>query len=216
MSATAIKDIDISEIANRGVRSSEKTAQPTVAEIDIIQERMKKRGYLSYDEKSHRKLCSFLWYRKKRLNKKGVLLAGGTGCGKTLWLQLYCQCRMISAGDIAALAKERGIDHAMGMILPSREYDLYPDGYFDLCIDDIGAEPTVNSYGTKVEIVGMMIEEMYSRWRYKAAGFGMPMFYASTNLDSRKLSERYGERIESRISEMFNLVEISSEDRRHK
>ena len=189
--------------------------KPTVEEITAMQESMERRGYSArVDGESHRKLASFLCYRSKKLSTRGLLLNGGTGCGKTKFLSMYANCPMKSASEIVLMANDLGIDECVNRLMPKPVYDMYPDGYFDLAIDDIGAEPTLNRYGTKAEVIGIIMEEAYNRWRYRRGEFCHVSYYASTNLSIEQLTDRYGERVSSRMMEMFTPIKINGKDQR--
>ena len=87
-------------------------------------------------------------------------------------------------------------------------YSSVPPHYYDLIIDDIGAEPTEQIvYGTRFNAIADIIERRYlifPEWKT----------HVSTNLTEGQLEERYGERVFSRMNEMCHFVTLTGKDRR--
>lgn len=71
--------------------------------------------------------------------------------------------------------------------------------------DDLGEEETtVIDYGNKICIMAHILSE-----RYKGMHNGC-ITHITTNLTRSQISEVYGGRIESRINEMFNIINLGS------
>jgi len=125
------------------------------------------------------------------LSGYGVLLSGEAGIGKT-FLMKALGCRLYRVEDIA--------DYGLREI--SKWYE-WTDGN-NLCIDDLGAEGVVSEYGAKDDVMKMVIAHRAERQKGRTS--------ITTNLDSDKIAERYGDRTLSRILGMckpFRMEGIS-------
>ncbi len=151
--------------------------------------------------------------------KKGLLIRGKIGCGKTLLFKglddllrsfifdgnsnikiFYPQ----SANHIAHLYSKHGFE-TLNRCHPYGEVESYGLVSSNLCIDDLGSEPIVSHFGSQVNIVGELIQLRYG---------GDYITSATTNLDARALKSFYGERVFSRFKEMFNDLPMDGDDRR--
>lgn len=142
---------------------------------------------------------------------KGLLLVGKIGVGKTTYMQLlpymlHKQLRYSfeSALDITSDYKEFGEQIIKMYTKPSINIR-------HLCIDDLGLEREVNHYGNKTNVLG---EILYKRHRLLKEQ--QIYTHGTTNLNAHELSEKYGNRLRSRMREMFNIVAFpkESEDKR--
>ncbi len=146
---------------------------------------------------------------------KGIYLAGRTGCGKSWAMEIFSfLCR----------------EHNMRMIVGTRQVPLCPrafradeitsrymkDGDLtlfvnepSLLIHDLGTEPQEVLYmGNRVDVVRQVLEQ-------RADATGRVTFVTSNiPMGSEGLRERYGDRVVSRLSAMFNYIEIKGNDKR--
>lgn len=133
---------------------------------------------------------------------KGLLIYGKTGSGKTHalyalkkstalkyrienWVELMLEVR-----DKVSQGKE------LGIIVR----DLYSSDI--LALDDLGAE---NQTQFSQELLYVIINRFY---------VGEKRMIIGTNLTLEELATKYGDRVFSRLMEMCELVEITSNDRR--
>jgi len=178
--------------------------------LDRIQQYMVDQGYWIIDPKSHRALALCLRKRKLEENNQGVLIIGRPGTGKTLWLKLFSR-----PGNSHVYTTEELIEIYTDDSKDFRER-MRPNGgavcsknHADIAIDDMGQEPSLNDYGTKVEI---MEQAVYLRYRsFKILG---ARTFISTNLKIDQIAARYGDRTASRLLEMCDIVTINSKDQR--
>ncbi len=79
------------------------------------------------------------------------------------------------------------------------------------CFDDVGTERPMQYYGNDCNVMGEILLGRYDHFVKK----GM-LTHITTNLSASKLEELYGNRLRSRMREMFNLVAFSvdSNDKR--
>jgi hypothetical protein len=151
--------------------------------------------------------------------KKGLLIRGKVGCGKTLLfkglLETLNQLSMNSRSHLDSFysveSNRIALDYALaGANIFNQHSDFNNEesyGYVDgtLFIDDLGAEPITSHFKSQLNSVGELIQIRYNL-EY--------ITHATTNLDAKSLKEFYGERVFSRIKEMFNDITMDGQDRR--
>lgn len=130
-------------------------------------------------------------YMQQQQNGKGILLSGPAGVGKTMLMTLLC-------GRGAVQHAERDIND-WGLVGIEDWYD-WRDGR-QVVIDDLGCEITTNYYGTRTDLLKMVIEHRYAAQR--------GVTHITTNLTSDGIRERYGERILDRIVEMCVVIKMT-------
>lgn len=153
--------------------------------------------------------------------KPGLLLSGPAGTGKTSAVKaLQAVARRLksqdgriiipdlcSADDIAAWAiSDNREQQARFSRCVGKDPDIWGTPYRVLGIDDLGTEPVfVRKFGNEVA----PIVEVLTR---RCAGL-MPTII-TTNLGPGGITERYGERIRSRVFELCEVVEFDGPDHR--
>lgn len=144
--------------------------------------------------------------------KKGLIVSGTPGTGKTVRFQFIADrlgIKMITAHEVVRCLLIDGEEGLRELCrLDISRYNSVPHHYYDLIIDDIGAEPTEQIvYGTRFNAIADIIERRYlifPEWKT----------HFSTNLTEEQLKDRYGERVFSRINEMCHFVTLTGKDRR--
>jgi hypothetical protein len=164
---------------------------------------------------------------------KGILLRGGVGLGKTLSLKLFADIRSREYKPqicTAAELKQYG--------WPDRFY--FPSGFtlkqFNACqfvqrefirggyeainpflmskemiFDDLGSEnQNAMNYGNKVNIMEEVLTERYELFINQ----GIRTHITTNIVNADEIQRLYGERIRSRMREMFNTISVEGEDRR--
>lgn len=140
---------------------------------------------------------------------KGILLFGKVGTGKTTTFRIFE--RLAGALDILdGYDKKFKIIKTSDIVLDIRakENEGFIRPYFSnsFCFDDLGKEPKeVKIYGNSSTVMGDILFNRYDR---------SAITHATTNLNEQELMEHYGERIHSRMMEMFNWVHVTGEDHR--
>lgn len=158
-----------------------------------------------------RRHFGMLPYSKKEnaLNRKlGVLLVGPTGTGKSRIMQImqrYCTSikhRQFDIHNTTMVLEQVKKGASILEWVNERRTDPNkpPRG---LCIDELGQEVPINNYGTKEDPVLQILQLRANR--------GLET-HATSNLTLAELSERYGERVASRLQELFNVIECNWQD----
>lgn len=145
--------------------------------------------------------------------KKGLLLAGGVGVGKTTLLQLFGRnplssyiivpCRNV-ANEYADYGNDM-IDKYTGEYLPSSD-NPFRHNTFGVCFDDLGTETRKKNYGNELNVMEEILLTRYER-RLSLAN----RTHITTNLTGDAIGEMYGDRVRSRMREMFNLIVFESD-----
>jgi len=137
--------------------------------------------------------------------KKGILLLGPVGCGKT---QLMTLMREVPPTDKTFVMKTcRDISFEFGTNgFPA--LDRYSHLSFRenntpriFCFDDLGPENTIKYFGNECNVMGEIILSRYEQ--FIACGM---LTHITTNLTADDMDEYYGSRIRSRLREMLNLI----------
>lgn len=147
---------------------------------------------------------------------KGILLFGGYGSGKTWMMQLFeknkSQCYVtINAKNIADKYEVSGGENSElinPITNPVNDAEHFYQPYTGICIDDIGTEDVKNNYGNKKNVIGDLIELKYAKGKCGR------LLHGTTNLTAKELNEFYGDRIISRMREVFNIIHLPGSDRR--
>ena len=78
-----------------------------------------------------------------------------------------------------------------------------------LCLDDLGLESTIKHFGNETNTIAEILLNRYQLFTAR----GM-ITHATTNLNPDELEKIYGNRVRSRMREMFNLIAFTSSDKR--
>lgn len=128
---------------------------------------------------------------------KGLLLSGPVGCGKTSLIKLMRY--LVPHQKPYDLIPCRNIVFGFNNI-GYRIIEQYGDNRF-YCFDDLGVEPTGRHFGKDCNVLGEILlsrHDLFLKHKVKT--------HATTNLNAEELEQRYGNRVRSRMRELFNLV----------
>lgn len=131
--------------------------------------------------------------------KKGVLIVGSAGCGKTLVLKVIQKIIspftdsgnfiIVSCQDVVGEFNINGHDS----LRKYREKNIV--------FDDFGTETKGMYYGDRVEVMDTLIQ-----MRYEAFYYGGKKTHFTTNLTFQNIANRYGSRCYSRLVEMVDPI----------
>lgn len=143
---------------------------------------------------------------------KGILLTGPIGCGKTSIMSLMRilvppqqrfgikSCREITF-DFIKDGYEVIQRYSSNAYTTSKQPPL-PHTH---CFDDLGAESTLKYYGNQCNVMGEILLSRYDHFINNHM-----LTHATTNLSASELESYYGNRVRSRMREMFNLIAFNS------
>ncbi len=133
---------------------------------------------------------------------KGILLNGPVGCGKTSLMNLV--------RHIVPVRRHYHIYSARNI---SFEYQKHGHEILEkytttacCCFDDLGLEQTMKHYGNDCNVLGEILLNRYELF----VSHGV-ITYATTNLNANELEDWYGNRVRSRMRQLFNLMAFSKE-----
>ncbi len=139
---------------------------------------------------------------------KGILMSGPVGCGKTSLMTLFrllpearFQHSMKSCRDVSFEFIKDGYD-----IIHRYSTNSFNDGRPKIfCFDDLGTEKNIKYYGNECNVLAEILLSRYDLFIKK----GMQT-HITTNLSASELEAAYGNRVRSRLREMFNLISFDS------
>lgn len=140
--------------------------------------------------------------------KKGIMLTGPVGCGKTSAMDLmrYFQVSnrhiMKSCRDVSFEFIKTGYDTIQKYSLLSFQ-DHEPRIY---CFDDLGTENNIKFYGNECNVMAEILLSRYDLFHSRKL-----ITHITTNLSAGELEQAYGSRVRSRMREMVNLISFPKE-----
>jgi energy-coupling factor transporter ATP-binding protein EcfA2 len=149
------------------------------------------------------KLCSYFIKDKENCKKfdidldKGLLLTGPVGCGKTSLMKLLHF--LVPHQRKYVVMPCRNIVFAFNHLGYKTIEDYGESSFF--CFDDMGVEPMGWHYGKDCNVIGEILLSRYDLFLETKL-----KTHATTNLNAEELEERYGNRVRSRMRELFNLI----------
>ncbi len=140
------------------------------------------------------------WNEKGRL--KGILLIGPTGHGKTTIMKnqnwTYEWPNKDSRTCIYDMKQIVNRYEETGTLITSDQLELSQPNTL-VYFDDLGAERTAHRYGAKVNLMEEIVD------KYKKASY-------TSNLNLERLTEKYGERVVSRLKEYCYIISLNDTD----
>jgi hypothetical protein len=147
--------------------------------------------------------------------RKGILLAGPIGVGKTALMTLTNYFSPVEKCYLIRSVREISFEFEQeGYKLINR----YSKGSFRLvhglsvplvyCFDDLGVEQTIKYFGNECNVMAEILLSRYDLFVSK----GM-LTHVTTNLSASELEVMYGNRLRSRFREMFNLIAFDKTSR---
>jgi len=145
---------------------------------------------------------------------KGLLLYGSKGVGKTSIMKTFAYIltslsnpqyppfSTIDALKISDEYRKNGADSLIKYSRPVNRGLIKNGGWF---FDDIGVEEDANNYGNSANVIEVLMQYVYNYRDMRGRT------HISTNLNGDQLTQRYGERVYSRMVEMYNLVKFPAD-----
>jgi len=146
--------------------------------------------------------------------EKGILLSGPIGCGKTSLMTLIKYIAekenkyyVKSCRDISFEFIQDGYE----VIHRYSKGKLYQPKYNTICFDDLGTESNLKYFGNECNVMAEIILSRYDLFISKNL-----KTHITTNLSASEIEKQYGNRVRSRMRELFNLIayDNNSKDKR--
>jgi energy-coupling factor transporter ATP-binding protein EcfA2 len=147
--------------------------------------------------------------------RKGILLSGPIGCGKTSLMTLLRlllppeeRYRVKSCREVSFEFHREGYDVILRYTQPPSGSLLKASTYL---FDDLGTESSGKHFGNTCNVMGEVLLSRYDQFVLRGV-----KTHLTTNLTSADIEQAYGKRVRSRMREMFNLVSFGTdaEDKR--
>ena len=142
---------------------------------------------------------------------KGLLLSGPVGCGKTSLMKLLRHIVPHKRQyEIIPCRKTVFSFNHLGF----KTIEDYGNEKF-YCFDDLGVEPSGKHYGQDCNVMGEILLSRYDLFCHPEPRKRVKT-HCTTNLNAKELEERYGNRVRSRMRQLFNLIAFDqmSKDKR--
>ena len=144
---------------------------------------------------------------------KGILLTGPVGCGKTSLMTILNlfqppENRYIikTCRDVSFEFHKEGyeiVNEYSKKAFHNRKGTLIPKTY---CFDDLGVESHLKHFGNECNIMGEILLSRYEQFVSHKT-----LTHITTNLSSSEIEQLYGNRVRSRMREMFNLMSFNKD-----
>jgi DNA replication protein DnaC len=152
---------------------------------------------------------------KLKLNlSRGILLSGPIGCGKTSLMRLitpfansYSDYKIKTCREISFEFAKMGYE-AINTYTIKQNYQNRLTGY---CFDDLGTEQQIKHFGNDCNVMAEILITRYEQFVENNS-----ITHITTNLAASEIENHYGNRLRSRMRNMFNLISfnINSNDKR--
>lgn len=136
--------------------------------------------------------------------EKGILLAGPIGCGKTTWMHLMKFVAQTNHKFILKSCREVSFEFIQEGYQTIHKYSigqLYHAELRNYCFDDLGVESNLKYYGNECNVMAEIMLSRYDLFVSKKL-----ITHITTNLSASEIESTYGNRVRSRMREMFNLI----------
>lgn len=136
--------------------------------------------------------------------QKGILLTGPVGCGKTTLMNLM---RYLTPEQNKFIIKPcrdisfEFIEDGFSVIHRYSRGAIYQYQPRTFCFDDLGTESSLKYYGNECNVMAEILLTRYDLFIAQKL-----ITHVTTNLSASEIEEYYGNRIRSRLREMFNLI----------
>lgn len=143
--------------------------------------------------------------------KKGLLITGTTGYGKTMVMRIIQKVfAPINSESYSKKIRIQSCNEIVNNYNVSGAESLQK--YFkqgNYLFDDFGTENTAKFYGLTENVMKTILEERYNLFVDKRKAT-----HLTSNLSIAEINQKYGFRVESRLNEMFNIIKVNGKDRR--
>lgn len=138
---------------------------------------------------------------------KGILLSGPVGCGKTSIMSLLRLFSYVSQDYKIKTCREVSFEFAKNGFEALHPYTQKMSGKSRLtgyCFDDLGAEQQIKHFGNDCNVMAEILISRYEQFVENKS-----VTHITTNLSASEIENLYGNRLRSRMRNMFNLISFN-------
>jgi DNA replication protein DnaC len=142
---------------------------------------------------------------------KGILLSGPVGCGKTSIMHLIKPFLYAKYDYKIKTTRFVSFEFAKYGFEALRQYSEKSNQQHRLtgyCFDDLGAEQQIKHFGNDCNVMAEILISRYEQFIENNS-----VTHITTNLSASELENSYGNRVRSRLRQMFNLIAFDKETR---
>ncbi|MFV8339346.1 ATPase [Flavobacterium sp. LB3P21] len=145
---------------------------------------------------------------------KGILLSGPIGCGKTSIMNIMKYLTPTEHKFFVKPCRDISFEFIQDGYQIIHKYSkgkLYESEPKTICFDDLGTESNLKYYGNECNVMAEIILSRYDVYIAKRI-----QTHITTNLSASEIETHYGNRVRSRMRELFNLIayDNTSKDKR--
>ena len=140
--------------------------------------------------------------------RKGILLTGPIGCGKTTLLSLMRYFEPTNGRFIVKPCRDVSFEFIREGYITIQKYTQNSFKSFQpivYCFDDLGTEKSIKLFGNDCNVMAEVLLSRYDLFVNRKL-----LTHLTTNLSASEIEQIYGNRIRSRMREQFNLIAFSS------
>lgn len=135
---------------------------------------------------------------------KGILLTGPVGCGKTTLISLMRFFEPLPNQFIVKSCRDVSFEFIKDGYETIHKYSrnsFYQQNSKVFCFDDLGTENNLKYFGNECNVMAEILLSRYDLFVSRKL-----ITHLTTNLSASEIEAAYGNRIRSRLREMFNLI----------
>lgn len=145
---------------------------------------------------------------------KGILLSGPIGCGKTSIMNIMKYLTPTEHKFYVKPCRDISFEFIQDGYQIIHKYSkgkLYEFEPKTICFDDLGTENNLKYYGNECNVMAEILLSRYDVFIAKRI-----QTHITTNLSASEIETQYGNRVRSRMRELFNLIayDNNSKDKR--
>ena len=136
--------------------------------------------------------------------KKGILVTGPIGCGKTSLMNLMKYLAQTENKFSVKPCRDISFEFIQEGYQIIHKYSigkLYESNPRTICFDDLGTENNLKYYGNECNVMAEILLSRYDLFISKKL-----KTHITTNLSASEIEKHYGNRVRSRLREMVNLI----------
>lgn len=135
---------------------------------------------------------------------KGILLSGPVGSGKTSLMNLMKYICSVESKFVIKPCRDISFEFIQDGYEVIHRYSkgkLYQTESKVYCFDDLGLENNLKYFGNECNVMGEILLSRYDLFTNKKL-----LTHITTNLSASEIETNYGNRVRSRMRELFNLI----------